>query len=65
MAIAPSTSLHQQRDRFFDLALIGIALFDHGERNAVRTENDLRTGRIGESGEGFVYFFDQCLQVRC
>ena len=59
----PSSALHEQFDRFLDLALIRIALFDYGDGNAVRAENDFGRSRVGESRQGLVDFLDQRLQV--
>src|SRR5579864_6054268 len=42
MMIAPSAALHQQLNGLFDLALIGISLFDHRHWDAVGAENDFR-----------------------
>ena len=61
--IAPSAALHQQFDGLFNLPLIGIAFFDHRNRNAVRAENDLRVLRVRESCQRLVYLLDQRLQV--
>src|SRR5207245_11267431 len=59
VAVGPSAALHKQLDALLDLALIGIALFDHRERNAVRAENDLRSLRRGKTGQRFLHFFHQ------
>src|SRR5580704_5647301 len=49
MVVQPACASHQERNRFFDLTLIGITLIDDGLRQAVRAENNLGTTRTGMS----------------
>ncbi len=64
MPIAPSTPLHHEFDRLFNLPLIRIALLDHGDRNAVRAEHDLGSLGIGESDQRFVDLLHQRVQIK-
>ena len=46
-----------------DLTLVRIALFNHGDGKAVRTENEIDIGRIGESGQRAVDGLDDGIDV--
>src|SRR6266851_3035105 len=64
IAVRPSSALHNELNGFFNLTLIWIALCDHGERNTVSAENQLRTRRAGETAQRFIYFFYQGFQIK-
>ena len=64
VAIAPSSAPHQQFDRLFYLALIGISPFNDRHRNAVRAEHDLRAIGFGKPGQRFINLLDQGVQIK-
>ncbi len=54
MIVRPSSLLHHQGHGFFNLLLIGVALFDHRHRYAVRAEDQRHRSRMGKTGERIV-----------
>src|SRR5580693_8044343 len=64
MLIRPPAALHDQLNRLFDLALIGIALQNHRDWNAVSAEYKLSPLGIRKPAQCFVYFFHQRLQIK-
>ena len=64
MRVRPSAPAHEHFDGLFDLALIGIAVLDHGNWNAVRTEDDLGRSWIGEARQGLIDLFRERFKVK-
>src|SRR4029077_14058163 len=58
------SALHHELNRFYNLTLIGIALRNHCEGHTMSAENQLRTRRVREAAQRFIYFLYQGFQIK-
>src|SRR5215472_241509 len=63
MVILPIASVHQELNRFLDLLLVGVALFDNRDWDAMSAEHNLRTMRLGKTRKGLVDFFGDRIEI--